>query len=88
MGAHKLLDAAPHLACGLVGKRQRHNAVRLVPLLQQVHYLIRQHTRLARARTGYHQLRPAKILHGAALLLVELLQILLHGHTNLLSAGS
>ena len=83
IGACQRLDALTHLACGLVGERERHDAPWFIALMEQVHDLIGQHTRLSRPRTGNHQLRPVAILDRGALLVVQFLQIIfIHGCKN------
>lgn len=69
--ADERCDALFHLAGGLVGERQGHDAVCLHSQLQQVGYLVRQDARLAGAGAGYHQLGPGAVFHGGALRVVE-----------------
>ena len=66
------LDAAAHLARGLVGERHRQDAVRRHVLdLHQPGDPMRQHARLAAAGAGQHQRRRERRGHGRALRVVE-----------------
>ena len=74
--AGERLHARAHLAGGLVRKRQRQDLPRRGALFgQQVGDAVREHARLAAARTGEHQQRPLRGAHGLQLLRVEPRQI-------------
>ena len=75
---HPAGHALLHLAGGLVGKGQRQDVPRLHALIQQVSHLVGQHTRLSRARPGYHQRGAVQILHRPPLALIQIVQIVLH----------
>ena len=80
IGSRQRLDALTHLSGCLVGERQRHDAPGLVPLLQQVHDFIGEHTGFARACTGNHQLRSVAVLDSRPLLFIQFLEIVfIHG---------
>ena len=66
------LDAAAHLARGLVRERHRENAVRRgVFDLHQPGDAMREHARLAAARAGEHERRRERRGDGRALRIVE-----------------
>ena len=77
-----------HLTRRLVGERQRQDVPRVHALFHQVSYLIRQHTRLARARTRYHQRRPVTVEHGISLPLIQFVQEIQHIYLFLFSSSN
>ena len=75
-----------HLTSRLVRKGQRQNVPRShIVVSQQIRYLIRQHARLSRSRTCYHQLRAVAIHDGLSLAIVQLTQqaVNIHFHDYL-----
>lgn len=73
--ANKRRNSLAHLAGGFVGESKRKYAVGVMPLRQQVHYLVGEHTGLARTRTGNHQLGSVHIFHCRPLGVVKVIQI-------------
>jgi len=72
LGRHKQGNALAHLAGGLVGESQGQDAPRLHPLLQQVSHFVGEDTRLATARTGYHQRRRVDAKHRLTLARIQI----------------
>ena len=73
----KRFNALTHFTGGLVGKCKSQYTPRFITKLQQMHYLVGQHTRLSRARACDHETRPFDIFHGIALLDIKLIEIIL-----------
>lgn len=78
LGADKPLDALAHLARSLVGEGERHDAVGLVAVGEQMDNLICEHASLARAGPGDYKLGTAEVFDGLTLLDIEFRKILLH----------
>ena len=64
-------DTLTHFTRRLIGKGQCQYAPWFQAQLHQVRYLIGEHTRLARARTSYHQRGSVVIEHSSQLAFVE-----------------
>jgi len=73
IAAQQLGGAFAHLACRLVGERDRADlARRKIAVAHQMRDLFGNHTRLAGAGAGQHQQRSIAVFDGGALLRIEL----------------
>jgi hypothetical protein len=79
-GSEELLQALPHLSCGLVRERDRQDLVRLgADRVDQMRDAVREDARLPGAGAGDDEQRPLRRDHGLALGGVEVGEVLLGG---------
>ena len=75
---HLAGDTFLHLPGSFIRKGQCQNGPRLEAVVQQIGYLVSQHTGLSRTGPGYHQRRTFVIQYRSTLTLIQFIQISCH----------
>ena len=70
--SYQIANSLLHFLGGFIGKGQCKDIPWLHSHLQQIGYLVSQHARLSRPRTGNHQLGTVYVFNGNALAVIQL----------------